>query len=257
MDGDFGLIVAPLAAGLLVLATHVPFGQRVLARGIIFIDLSVAQVAALGVVLATRFGLVEVGAWATQVSATVAALLAAGLLSWTERIAPQLQEALIGCLYVIAASAAVLVLAGDPHGAEQLHQLLAGQILWVTGDMHWPIAVLTAVVLPLWFLWGHTRTIAFYVLFALCVTASVQLVGVFLVFASLILPALAGVGLGAKRGLLLGWALGAAAYGLGLWGSLQTDWPAGPLIVCLLAALALLRPGWRWLDLRRQAARSG
>jgi zinc/manganese transport system permease protein len=75
--------------------------------------------------------------------------------------------------------------------------------------------------------------------------ASVQLVGVFLVFASLILPALASSGLPERRGLIVGWGLGAAGYALGLWLSVPLDLPAGPMIVCTLAVLALLTAGMR------------
>lgn len=235
---DWSVLGAPLLAGLLVTATHVLLGRRVLERGIIFIDLSIAQVAALGVIVAHDAGLPGDG-WSSQLAAGVAALLAAGLLAWTERKWPDVQEALIGCLYVVAASAAILMVSHNPHGAEHFEELLAGQILWVGLGQVWPVAVLYALVLAAWFAVGRSRPAAFYFLFSLTVMASVQLVGVFLVFASLILPALASHGLPERRGLPLGWALGAAGYALGLWLSVPLDLPAGPLIVCVLAALAL------------------
>jgi zinc/manganese transport system permease protein len=120
-----------LLAGLIVLATHVPLGQQVLARGIVFIDLAIAQVAGVGVIAAHYFGL-ELQGWVTQVAAVSAALLAALLLTWTERKRPEVQEALIGVLFVLASTAQILLLANDPHGGEDLKDLLAGQILWVT-----------------------------------------------------------------------------------------------------------------------------
>lgn len=246
-DFDWTILGPPLLTGWLVTATHVLLGRRVLERGIIFIDLSIAQVAALGVVAVTTFHIAE-GALATQVAAGIAALAAAALLSWTERRLRHVQEALIGSLYVIAASAAILVLAHDPHGAEDMQELLAGQILWVGFHQVWPVALLYAGVLAAWALWARTRPAAFYFLFALTVMASVQLIGVYLVFATLILPALATYGLDERRGLALGYAVGALGYALGLWLSVPFDVPAGPAIVCTLAGLALIAAlTRRWL----------
>ncbi|HUS25323.1 MAG TPA: metal ABC transporter permease [Candidatus Binatia bacterium] len=248
---DGSLLGAPLAAGLLVVATHVLLGRRVLERGIIFIDITIAQMAALGVVVAGAAGFAEDDgpAWHAQAAAGIAALLTAGLLAWTETRFRRVQEALIGSLYVIGASAALLVLSRNPHGAEHLQELLAGQILWVGMAQVWPVAALYAALLLGWALWAHRRPGAFYFLFAIAVMASVQLVGVYVVFATLILPALATHGLPERRGLPLGYALGAAGYGLGLWLSVPFDLPAGPFVVCVLAALALaaalVRRVWR------------
>ena len=246
---DWSLLGAPLVAGLLVAATHVVLGRRVLERGIIFIDISIAQVAALGSILAVTWGLApgEGNGWQGQVAAGIAALLASGLLAWTEKRLRFVQEALIGSLYVIAASVALLVLASNPHGAEHMQELLAGQILWVGFGQVWPVLALYAAILAVWFAWARRVPAAFYFLFALTVMASVQLVGVYLVFATLILPALAAFGLRERAGLPLGWAVGAAGYALGLWLSVPLDLPAGPLIVCVLAALALLAGVVRWL----------
>jgi zinc/manganese transport system permease protein len=247
---DWSLLGPPLLAGLLVVSTHVLLGRKVLERGIIFIDLTIAQIAALGVIIAGAAGLApdEGGGWRAQLAAGVAAMLAAALLTWTEQYFRKLQEALIGSLYVLAASIAILVLAGNPHGAEHMQELLGGQILWTSTAQLWPVALLYAAVLAVWFLWARTRPAAFYFLFAVVVTASVQLVGVYLVFATLILPALATHGLDEKRGLPLGYALGGAGYALGLWLSVPFDMPAGPFIVVTLAALVLLTAtARRWL----------
>ena len=239
---DSSLLGAPLVAGLLVASTHVVLGRKVLERGIIFIDISIAQVAALGSIVGATLGLTppEGGGWQGQIAAGIAALLASGLLAWTERRLRFVQEALIGSLYVIAASAALLVLASNPHGAEHMQELLAGQILWIGFTQVWPVATLYAGILAVWFLWARRQPAAFYFLFAFTVMASVQLVGVYLVFATLILPALAAHGMPERAGLAVGYAVGAAGYALGLWLSVPLDLPAGPLIVCVLAALALL-----------------
>ena len=159
-------------------------GQQVLSRGIVFIDLAIAQVAGLGVIAASRFGL-PIEGWGAQAAAGAAALAGALLLTWTERKRPEVQEALIGILFVLASTAQILLLANDPHGGENLKDLLAGQILWVSNAQLIRTAVLTAVFALVWFMWREQiGRIGFYVLFALVVTASVQLVGVYLVFTS-------------------------------------------------------------------------
>jgi zinc/manganese transport system permease protein len=246
-SGDLGLLAAPMAAGLLVLATHIPLGVEVLRRGIIFLDLAVAQMAALGVLVAHLLGWdapdVAHGLGA-QLAAAVAAVLGALLLTWCEKRWPALQEALIGLLFVVAASAGILLLADNPHGGEHLRDLLGGQILWVGWERLAPLAVLYGLLLTVWFgLRERLGRAGFYLVFALAVTASVQLVGVFLVFASLIAPAVASHAL--RRGLVAAWLLGGLGYAGGLLWSLLADLPAGAAVVCalgLLAALALIAP---------------
>lgn len=234
------LLLWPFIVGLLVLSTHVPLGRRVLARGIIFLDLAVAQLAVLGVVAAHAFDLAADG-WPTQLAAAAAALVGAAALAGCERRWPQIQEALIGSTFVVAASAAVLLLAGDPHGGEHLAELLTGQILWATPEQAARIAVLYGALLG-FMAWRGERLggLGFYLVFALTITASVQLVGVYLVFASLILPALAVRGLPPRTALRTGWTVGALAYAGGLAASALLDWPAGPAVVIGLAAAALV-----------------
>ncbi len=240
---DPSLLGWPLLAGLLVLATHVPLGQRVLARGIIFLDLAVAQIAVLGVIAAHALDLAPQG-WPTQLAAAAAALAGAALLAVCERRWPDIQEALIGSAFVVAASLGALLLAGDPHGGEHLSELLTGQILWSTPGQVTQIALLYGVLLAMW-AWRSLRpgglgTVGFYLIFALAITASVQLVGVYLVFASLILPALAVRHRSRPWSVLTGWLLGSLAYAAGLTASALFDWPAGPAIVLALAAVALM-----------------
>ena len=106
-------------------ATHVPLGMQVLERGIVFIDLAIAQVAGVGVIFADYLGWEPTGA-AVQVAALSAALACALLLTWTERRWPEVQEAIIGVVFVLASSAAMLLLAKNPHGGEHLKDLLVG-----------------------------------------------------------------------------------------------------------------------------------
>jgi zinc/manganese transport system permease protein len=229
---EIDIIVLPLLAGLLIVATHVPLGREVLHRGIIFIDLAVAQIAGLGVIVALWLGR-EAGDWVTQGFAVVSALLGATLIRGFERHWPDIQEALIGITFVMAATAGMLLLAGDPHGAEHLSGLLAGQLLWVNADQLQVAAVIYLPVIVLWYWLGPGR-LRFYLLFAVTVTVSVQLAGVFLVFASLIVPAVAIRRLQGVAAIATGYVVGGIAYAAGLLCSLLFDWPAGPAIVWML-----------------------
>lgn len=240
-DIDLSIIGPALVAGILVLTTHVPMGREVLNRGIIFIDLAIAQVAGLGVIAASMLHLNADNGWVVQLAAAVAALLGALLLTWTEKKFPEVQEALIGGLFALAATGSILLLANNPEGGEHLKDLLVGQILWVSLKSLIPVAVLYALILAAWFgLRERLGRIGFYLLFALAVTASVQLVGVYLVFASLIMPALAARGLRDRPGLVAAFLLGVVAYAAGLALSTVFDLPSGALIVWCLAACAII-----------------
>jgi zinc/manganese transport system permease protein len=251
---DLSIVFPAFLAGLLVIVTHVPLGQRVLARGIVFIDLAIAQVAGLGVIVADSIGWEPQG-WRVQLAACAAALLGAGLLTWTERRWPDVQEALIGVLFVIAASVELLVLAHNPHGGEHLKDMLVGQILWVTPESLIPVAILYAIILAVWFgVRERLGQAGFYILFALAVTQSVQLVGIYLVFATLILPALAVRGLQKSRWLAAGYLCGVAGYVAGLALSAAFDLPTGPIIACTLLAAFVAMTGVWPVRLRNKAS---
>jgi zinc/manganese transport system permease protein len=238
---DIGILAPAFIAGLLVLATHVPLGSQVLQRGIVFIDLAIAQIAGLGVICADAVGLPQ-GGVAVQLSAGAAALLGAWLLTWMERRMPRQQEAMIGVLFILAACAGILVLAGNPHGGEHLKDLLVGQILWVgTPQLLWLGGLTALLLLALGLGWvERLGRYGFYAAFAIAVTASVQVVGVYLVFSSLIIPALATLGLTGRRRLAAGYAIGAAGYALGLGLSAVLDLPSGAVIVWTLAATGIV-----------------
>jgi zinc/manganese transport system permease protein len=235
---DLNIMLPAFIAGLLVLSTHVPLGMKVLARGIIFVDLAVAQIAGLGVIVAGLFGL-DQNIYAVQGMAACSALLGAGLLAWAERRLPQVQEAVIGLLFVLAASGGILLMSRDVHAGEHLKDLLVGQILWVGTSQLVATAILTAVLLALWRVF-HERLggFGFYALFALAVTASVQLVGVYLVFTSLIVPALATFRV-EKRRKLFAFTIGIAGYAAGLLLSMWQDLPTGVAIVWAMALIAI------------------
>jgi len=236
---DLSILIPALIAGLLVTSTHVPLGMQVLARGIVFIDLAIAQIAGCGVLLADRLGF-EAEGIAVQVSALAAALAGGLLLTWTEKVWPDVQEAVIGVVFVLGATGGLLLLASNPHGAEHLQNLLVGQILWVQPKALVWAAIVYAGVLAAWFgARRHIGRIGFYVLFAVAVTVSVQLVGLYLVFATLIVPALATLRMERRR-LVVAWAIGALGYASGLVVSTVTDLPSGPVIVWALVVLALV-----------------
>ncbi len=237
---DLSILGPAFLAGLLVLATHVPLGIQVLARGIVFIDLAIAQVAGIGVIAADAAGWEPQG-FAVQVAAVSAALAGAVLLTYTEKRWPDVQEALIGVLFVLASCAGILLLANNPHGGEHLKDLLVGQILWVNAWQLGVVAALTAVLLVVWFAFGaRLGRIGFYAVFAFAVTASVQLVGVYLVFASLIVPALATRQITpSRKRMVLAFLLGVAAYAAGLAVSALADLPSGAVVVLTMAAFGV------------------
>lgn len=237
---DMSILGPAMLAGMLVLATHVPLGREVLARGIVFIDLAIAQIAGLGVIAADSFGWEPQG-WGVQVAALSAAAIGAIGLTWTEKHWPDSQEALIGVLFVLAACAGLILMAGNPHGAEHLKDLLVGQILWVSPAQLQIMAAVTAGLLLARKLLGKKLgRVGFYLIFACAITLSVQLVGVYLVFASLIIPALAVRSVSSKFAVGIAYAIGAVGYALGLAASAWYDVPSGAVIVWAIAIMALL-----------------
>ncbi len=228
-----GILLPAFAAGLLVLASHVPLGQAVLRRGIVFLDLAIAQIAGLGVVLVHSLGGEEMP-WLVQLGAVGAALLGALFLHRMEKHAAARQEAVIGVTFVAAACLALILMSHDPHGAEHLQDLLVGQILWTSWSGLLPLAGVTLFGLAAWFaLRWQDSPLGFYALFAVTITASVQVVGIYLVFASLIVPALV-----ASNRLLRGYVIGALGYALGLIASGLFDLPSGAAIVLALVLVA-------------------
>lgn len=237
---EWTIIVPAFLASVLVLSTHVPLGYEVLRRGIIFIDLAIAQVAGLGVIAADTMGW-EAEGLMVQVAAISAALVAAFILHLTDKRFPEVQEALIGVAFVLAATIGILFLAGNPHGGEHLKELLVGQVLWVNGDQLVSAAIVSALVLIAWYLIrDRLRGFGFYAVFAFAVTVSVQLVGIYMVFACLIIPALATRRI-ERRGVRIasGYAVGIVGCLLGLVLTLRADLPAGAVMVICMAVIAL------------------
>ncbi len=217
-------------AGLLVMATHVPLGQRVLQQGVIFLDLAIAQAAGLGVIIAYALDLQTHGV-ALQAIALMSALFMALIFQILEKKQSLHLEAWIGCSFVITASIGLWVLSGSAHAAEHLREILMGQILWVTP--HQLLTTLLYYALAAALLMVRRKN--FYLLFAICITAAVQLVGIYLVFATLIMPALATASLTPSRKLGAGYGLCFVAYTVGIILSQYIDAPASPMIILTMA----------------------
>lgn len=235
-------IIAPaVVIGVLVALVHAPLGIEVLKRGIVFIDLAIAQIAGLTIVLTgvLMHGTTPVARDAIAIGAAVAA---AAFFRWVEKALPNEQEAVIGSCFIVAASATLLALVNHPHGGEEIQHILSGQILLAS----WPeiarTAPLLAGVLVLWIAVPRLRRgLGFFLMLAIAVTGAVKLVGVYVVFASLILPALA-VNKHRCHPHAVTWAsliaLGAVVGGLLV--STITDMPAGPVLVGAYALGAII-----------------
>lgn len=237
---DVSILMPAFIAGLIVLLTHIPLGYEVLRRGIIFIDIAVAQIAGLGVIIAYTVGWDEHGVEA-QIAAVISALIGAWALSRLEKKYGEHQEALIGTSFILAATGGILLLANNPHGGEHLKELLVGQILWVEWGQLLNAAIISIIVISIWIQFREKiGSLGFYMLFAVAITVSVQLVGVYLVFASLIIPALATIGYTTKSGFGLSVIIGACGYASGLVLSALLDLPSGAVIVWMIAISALL-----------------
>jgi zinc/manganese transport system permease protein len=240
LDGLDASILAPaFVAGLVVLLTHIPLGREVINRGIIFIDLAIAQIAGLGVIIAYTLGWDEHGIEA-QIAAVSSALIGAWVLSRFDTKYGHYQESLIGVSFILAATAGILLLANNPHAGEHLKELLVGQILWVEWSQLIYAAIVSAAVLLVWSVYQHRiGSTGFYILFAFAVTVSVQLVGVYLVFASLIIPALATASMPTSRAMVLAAIIGVLGYACGLVISALIDLPSGAVIVWSIAISAI------------------
>jgi zinc/manganese transport system permease protein len=237
------ILLPALLAGILVLSTHVLMGQEVLKRGIIFLDLAIAQTAALGIVIAASLGLVSahfsLSEWPAQLTAMGAAVCVASALYFVRHFDARYQEALIGILFVLASTGSYLLLNENAHGTERLKTVLVGQILWVNEKQLIFTAIVYTLVLSVFLRFRQALNgFLFYPLFALTVTVSTQLVGVYLVFASLIVPALLASFF--RHSWLIGFFTGLLAYVIGLVCSSIFDLPTGPLITWCLVITAML-----------------
>lgn len=280
------LMLPALVASLLLVGIHGYLGIHIIARGVIFVDLALAQVAALGWAVAglgvadrlsTLTGLpVPEASYAIGLTATLVAAALFSVSRMENTYVPQ--EAFIGIVYVVASAGTILLAAQAPRGSEHVEQLLTGSLLWVT----WPEIIKTTVIYGLigvahWFLRKPFLTISlrpaearargisvawhdfwFYALFGFVVTSSVAIAGVLLVFSFLVIPAVIAFLFTSSTGRLLGiaWGTGTVATVVGLVASYHTDLPTGPMVVCAFAAALVLALILRKL-IRRSAVGGG
>lgn len=260
----FEQMLWPLMACLVLVGIHAYLGIHIIARKVIFVDLALAQIAGLGAVYGVFIGLnLDSDAWLIKGVSVLFTLFGALLFSFTrtsdERIP---HEAIIGIIYAATMSMTVLVTANLPHGADEVRQMLAGNILWVTKAdvgytalLYGAIGLLHVVFRKQFFLLSeeiahaHARNInvklwdfLFYASFGVVVTSSVGMGGVLLVFGYLVIPSVIGVMVAhsTKWRLIIGWSSGALMSVLGVVVSYHLDLPSGPAIVVLLGLLLLV-----------------
>ena len=259
---DMSLFLPPLVACLVIVAIHSYLGLHVIAREVIFVDLSLAQMAALGSAVAILAGSQPESrmafGYALGFTTLGAALFA---LTRSDRKGRVPQEAIIGIVYVVASAAAILVADRTPRGGEAIKDILVGSLLWVT----WPTILRLAVVYAAvglfhWVLRKRFLTISFhpetalangwrirwwdfwfYLSFGVVITFSVPIAGVLLVFSFLVVPAAIAFQFTQRTRMLalLSWTAGALASAAGLWISFQYDLPTGPVVVCMFGLLLL------------------
>jgi len=255
-------LAAPLAACLLLVAILGYLGIHVLERKVIFVDLALAQIAALGAVIGYILGY-EPGSAGSLAWSLGAASAGAAIFSLTRlrrEVVPH--EALIGITYVLASALTLVVADRAPEGAEHIKELLAGAIIWVS----WPTVIRDLVVVAAvgavhfvlrrrFILISRDPEAAFraglrvrwwdfqfYLLFGLVITIAVEIGGILMVFSYLVAPAIVAIvatGRWATR-LAIAWGVGALASALGLFASYRWDLPAGPAVVCMLGALLVV-----------------
>jgi zinc/manganese transport system permease protein len=262
------LILAPLAVGLVIVAMNAYFGLHIIRRGVIFVDLAFAQIAALGTTVGLLFG-AHTGGPASWLWAFGFTVVGAAIFSFTrmeESIVPQ--EAIIGIAYVVASAAVILLTSFTAEGAEHVKETLTGALIWTT----WPtVGVVAAVYLAIgafhYVVRHRMRTITFdpenavrlrfwdfifYLTFGIAITFSVALAGVLLIFSTLVIPATIAFLFTPRfnQALVIAWLSGAVALIAGLWASVAWDVTTGPLLVvafglALVVAFAVraLAPG--------------
>lgn len=265
MLGDLlSLLWAPFLMCLVLTGIHAYLGIHVIAREVVFVDIAMAQIAALGATAAFLVGF-DLDTWVSYGSGLGATFVGALVLALTRTRERRIsQEAVIGVVYAVSAAATVLLVDRAPHGAEHLRAVLVGNILTVRGGDVLKVALLYALVGTLhWlcrrpFVLISTDTAAafregwrvrwwdllFYASFGLVVTSSVRIAGVLLVFSFLIVPALAAIALARRipTRLLIGWGIGALVSVLGVTASAAFDLPTGATVVCVFGLVLLAVP---------------
>ena len=261
MTSMLSFMAAPFAACLVLVGLHAYFGIHVIERRVLFVDLAVAQFAALGAVVGFAFGH-HPGELGSTLFSLAFAILAAALFALTRMRVERLpQEAIIGITFVVASAATILVADRAPEGAEHIKETLSGTLLWVTWPVVFKVAVIYAVIGVFhWMLRDRFMLISldpdeacrrgwrvrwwdfhFYLSFGVMITFSVGIGGILMVFAYLVIPACVAILIhaGMKRRLAVGWLVGVVGSALGLVGSFYLDMPTGPAVVVVLGLILI------------------
>ena len=260
-------LLAPFIASLILTGIHAYLGVHVVERGVIFVDLSLAQIAALGTTIAVLYGIEPHSMTAYWVSLAFTFLGAAVFSTIRGKHARIPQEAVIGICYAVASAAAILAMSKSVEQTEHLKEMLVGNILTVSWFEVAKTAVLYSAIGLFHYIFRHKfLTISldqeraeaegisvrfwdfmFYASFGFVVTSSVAIAGVLLVFCYLIVPSVGAMLFAENVGprLAIGWTMGTLVSALGVYLSLKVDLPTGATIVCtfgiVLIAMALLR----------------
>ena len=245
------LMIPPIVAGLVILSIHTYLGLHVIARGVIFVDLAFAQIAALGATVGFLLGVEHDTpmALAFSVGFTLVGALIFSFSRLEETVVPQ--EAVIGITFVVASAAIILISGFTAEGAEHIAETLTGTLIWVA----WPeiirMALAYTIIGVIYFVFrkpfltvslgehdtprARTWDFLFYALFGIVISFSVPVAGVLMVFSSLVIPAVVAFLFTSRfsAALWIAWAVGAVTLVTGVVASFQADIPTGPLLVCM------------------------
>lgn len=249
--------LAPFCMCLILIGIHCYLGLHVLKRGVIFIDLSLAQVAGLGTTVALLFS-IEHHSSANYFISLGHTFVVALLFAWARKLDNKIpQEVLIGIIYAMASALVILVVNNLSHGSEHIKEILVGHILWVSWEDVIKTAIIYALVSGIHY-YFRKQIIAvsfnqnikdrskwdflFFVLFGVVITSSVDVAGVLLVFSFLIVPALVSTFFqrGIRGQLIFGWIFGFFVCMMGMLISYLGDWPAGAVLVVCFTSLPII-----------------
>ena len=255
------LLVLPFLACLAIAGIHCYLGLHVVDRGIIFVDLALAQIASLGATVALLLGHDLHGTHAALLSLALTIVGAAAFALMRQHVLAVPQEALIGIVYAVASALAILVLDGAPHGQEEVKSMLVGNVLFVTAGDVVRLAVSYSLLGAFHFVFRRrffliSRDVEaaraqgvnvlawdflFYLTFGLVIVQSVRIAGILLVFSYLVVPATCAVMLArtTRMRLAIGWALGLLGSVAGLFVSAKGDLPTGAAIVAAFGGILL------------------
>ena len=257
-DGGFNFLLYPFLGCMLLILIHAYFGIHILERGVIFLDLSLAQFIALGIAFSFFFGHESTGQY---VFAVLFAVIGASILSFSRQISRSVNiEAFIGVLYVFSLAGSVLILDRTPHGLEEFQAIMNGNILWLTPKdilhafvLYTVIGVFQFIFRKKFFALSYGREyryfweFLFFLSFAFVLVSSVQIAGILQVFSFLVIPALIGRLYTRKPSkiLLAGWGIGFLASVFGVFFSYRLDIPTAPLIVASLSVAFFITLAWK------------